>query len=108
MKPVDFSRENFAEIRDRLDAKRAAAHLAWLEHGPGTTREVAQCAGWDLLAFRPRSTELYQLGLLELMGRDGHQGIYRPRSLEEWETHCAWLRGGTYNQLSLKMPETNT
>ena len=102
MKPIDFRNETFDEIRARLDLNRELVHRAWLAHGPGTTREVAAKAGIDILTFRPRSTELYQIGLLELADKDGHQGVYRARSLNDWEFWCAEQRRAALNpQLQL-------
>ena len=96
MKPIDLRNENFASLKSRLEEKRQAAHYAWLAHGPGTTRDVAAKAALDLLSFRPRSTELFQLGALELIDRQGHDGVYRARSLPEWE---AWF--ATANQKAI-------
>ena len=102
MKPIDFRNETFDQIRERLNADRELVHGAWLAHGPGTTREVAAKAGIDILSFRPRSTELFQLGLLELADKDGHQGVYRARTLTDWEYHCAEQRRAAVNpQLQL-------
>ena len=101
MKPVDFRNETFDQLKDRLDAIRADVHRAWLAHGPGTTRDVAAKAAIDILTFRPRSTELYQLGLLALSGKEGHQGIYHARTMPEWETFVAARRLPSESQLSL-------
>jgi hypothetical protein len=99
---------------------RKACYEAWVVYGPGTTREVAAKAGIDLLTFRPRSTELLQVGLLIIdselsspsprpsppgerggMGRSeraSHEGVYRVSRLDEWERHRAEAVSG---QLSL-------
>ena len=89
MKPIDFRNQTFEELKPLLDHRRAEVHHAWLKHGPGTTRDVADRADLDILTFRPRSTELYQLGLLELTGKDGHHGVYRARTIAEWELFVA-------------------
>jgi len=89
MKAIDFRNQTFEDLRPLLDHIRATVHHAWLAHGPGTTRDVADKADLDILTFRPRSTELYQLGLLELTGKEGHQGVYRARTIAEWELHVA-------------------
>jgi hypothetical protein len=101
MKPIDFRNETFEQLRARLNEEREQVHQAWLAHGPGTTRRVAERAGIDLLNFRPRTTELYQLGLLELTDKEGHQGIYRARTLAEWESFCAQQRASVSGQLAL-------
>jgi len=84
MDPVDYRTATWKDIQDRLIGLRHRCWQAWLQHGPGTTREVAARAEIDLLTFRPRSTELYQLGFLAIaVDREGHEGIYRARSMTE-------------------------
>ena len=102
MQPIDFRNENFAQIRSRLSAQREAVHRAWLAHGPGTTREIAAKSGMDILSFRPRTTELFQLGLVvEISGNieqptsnpeHRNEGTYRGRFLDEWQTWCGEQR----------------
>ena len=87
MKPIDFRNETLHDIEARLDHLRAAALDAWRRLGPGTTREVARLSGMDILTFRPRTTELVQLGLvcLDESGQvSGHEGVYRARTDREW------------------------
>lgn len=64
--PADFRNATFDSIRAGLHERRRVVYEAWLAHGPGTTRLVADRAGLDILSFRPRSTELFQMGLLTL------------------------------------------
>lgn len=86
MKPIDIRNGNWSTIRAGLTGRLQAIYAAWLAHGPGTTRAVALRSGRDLLSLRPRTTDLYQLGLVELVGRDPREGgIYRARSQAEWE-----------------------
>ena len=99
MKPIDLRTESFAVIRERLNAGRERVHRAWLAHGPGTTREVAAKATIDLLTLRPRSTELYQLGLLKVLDKADGEWIYAARTLEEWEQFCAAQRHAAQSQL---------
>ena len=87
MKPIDISHANFEELKGYFDATRKDVHAIWLQVGECTTRRAAICGLRDILTFRPRTTELYQLGLLELVGREGREGVYRARTLDEWETH---------------------
>jgi len=79
MKPVDFRNETFAQLQERVTGLRRQVYMAWMHWGPGTTREVSDRAGIDILTFRPRSTELYQLGFLELTEHQpmGTEGVYR-------------------------------
>jgi hypothetical protein len=78
MKPVDMRNEKFEDIKDRLEGFRRDAYHAWIKHGPGTTRHVAAMAGIDILTFRPRTTELYQLGLVEMTNAEpgAGEGVY--------------------------------
>ncbi len=110
MQPIDFSRITFAELQATLNESRTRVHRAWLAHGPGTTREIAQKAQIDILSLRPRSTELYELGLIELLSLKpsdasnySHQGIYRARTLAEWETYVTARRVPSNPQLPLKI-----
>jgi hypothetical protein len=98
MKPIDFRNETFHQLQERLTDLRQLVLSAWITQGPGTTRQVAQAAGIDLLTFRPRTTELFQIGAVALVEGDapgaagdghGHEGVYRARTVEEWE---AWHR----------------
>lgn len=79
MKPVDYRNETWESLQTRVHGLRLAALNAWRQHGPGTTRAVAARSGIDILTFRPRTTELFQLGLLALVNADerGSEGRYR-------------------------------
>jgi hypothetical protein len=107
LKPVYFSNQTFEDLKSSLNEIRQRVHSAWLAHGPGTTREVAAAAGIDLLTFRPRTTELFHLGLIELLENvrlnegNNHQGVYRARSMEQWEKFVAAKRIPANPQLSL-------
>ena len=87
MKPIDFRNETFAQIQERIAGMTRAVYLAWKEHGPGTTREVAVRAGIDILTLRPRTTDLVKLGLVCLtdIQADASEGCYRARPFEEWQ-----------------------
>jgi hypothetical protein len=43
---------------------------------------VSERSGISLLTFRPRTTDLYQLGLVVLEGRSGTEGVYSGRTFE--------------------------
>jgi hypothetical protein len=85
MEPLDYRNATFADLKATLQGKRLAALSAWRQFGPGTTREVSKKSDMDLLTFRPRTTELFQLGLLGVVmsedgsepQRIGHEGIYK-------------------------------
>lgn len=85
MKPVDFRNATFEGLRGELEGLRRRVYAAWVTYGPGTTREIAEKAGIDLLTFRPRTTELVEAGLVRVapgeqmedgrwkMAKDGQQ-----------------------------------
>ena len=99
MKPVDLRDATFAGIRQTLNADRKAVYTAWIAHGPGTTREVAERCGIDLLTFRPRTTDLFQIGLVELYGAEKtSEGVYRAVPEDRWES---WRKNMISNQLQL-------
>lgn len=109
MKPIDYRNAQFSELQDRLGKLRLAALHAWRVHGPGTTRDVARLAGMDLLTFRPRTTELYQLNFVMLLNPEqkGTEGIYRGLSDNEarevFEARCTRARALSTCQPELKL-----
>lgn len=107
MKPIDFRNENFEALRGRLADKRERVWMDWQHYEMAkemsgqsvvigsTTREVCEHMERDILQFRPRCTELYQIGALMLCetqnaepGTRNHEGRYRLRTTDEWK---AWL-----------------
>ena len=77
MNPSDFRNLTWLDIQTRLVGLRQIVYEKLTARGPSTTRQLAAFAGLDLLTVRPRVTELCQLGLVEVAGRDGHDGIYK-------------------------------
>ena len=104
---IDYRNAQWSEIQGSLQGRRLEVLSAWRLHGPGTTRELAQRSGIDLLGLRPRTTELLQLGLLVVVDEDqpGHEGRYRALSDDEafalFNQRASEARGD--RQLSLKM-----
>jgi hypothetical protein len=103
MSTLDHRNATWKDIQSRLKGLRLRVYHAWVEHGPGTTREVSRLSGIEILTFRPRTTELVQLGLVEsvedpaLQGRDAaHEGTYRAVSLHtamtRFQTRLAEIR----------------
>jgi hypothetical protein len=74
-------------IQPELRSMRYYVLAGWHQYGPCTTRDLARLSGLNLLSICPRTTELYQLGLLKLIGRWRGCGVYRPATREEWENH---------------------
>jgi hypothetical protein len=89
MKPVDFRNTTFETIREQLSGRLAEVYAAWVRLGPATTRILANNSGIDILNVRPRTTDLVGVGLVELVGGEHGEGIYKARSQADWET---WLR----------------
>ena len=86
MKAIDIRNASWSSIQASLHHRLAAAYQVWCSYGPGTTRDVSQRSGWDILSLRPRTTDLYKLGLVELVGRRGDGGIYKVRPQSDWES----------------------
>lgn len=87
--PEDFRDQNFESIHGLLESQRLAVYEAWVKHGPGTTREIAVKSGIDLLNVRPRTTELVQIGLVQLSTLNSqlstpHEGTYEAVTREQW------------------------
>jgi hypothetical protein len=108
MDPIDFRDAQFADLQALLQGKRQAVLEAYRVHGPCTTRELSERSGLDLLLVRPRTTELLQLGCVEVFededekedehdssrktehGKRTHEGIYRART--PGEIHAAFFQ----------------
>ena len=82
MRPVDLRNENWADLMELVTAERLHVHSLLCQCGPCTCRRLAEIYGLDVLSVAPRVTELYQLGFVELVGREGRRGIYRALSIE--------------------------
>lgn len=85
MNPVDFRDATFHGLRGSLEGMRLAAYDAWVKFGPGTTRQIAEQCGIDLLTFRPRTTDLCQVGLVKVAGAKDGEGIYEAAPQSDWE-----------------------
>ncbi len=91
MTPADLRDKQWHEVLTHVTDDMVKVHGAFLRHGgPGTTREVAQASGISLLTFRPRTTDLYKLGLVELVGTRGNEGLYAYRSSDQAHASGAW------------------
>ena len=99
MKAVEIRDTNFFRLRGSLDARQAEV-LEALTASPFalTTRALAGLMGRDVLAVRPRVTELAQVGLVVCVGRTRGQGLYRAATQAEWE---AQREGQASTQMAL-------
>lgn len=98
MKPTDLRNATWREVLTHLTEDLVRVHLAWQSHGPGTTREVAQKSGISILTFRPRTTDLYKLGLVVLVTHEASEGIYAHRSRDDAEISRAWTERADFRR----------
>lgn len=109
--PVDYRNATWDEIQHNLTAMRRKVYELWLSHGPGTTAEVAEKTGMSILTFRPRSTELYQMGLLELLPeKKSGEGVYKaiPERNAELRTRNRQEKLAEQTLFNLSNPEPET
>lgn len=100
----DYRDATFESLKARLTNLRMQVYQAFLDYGPGTTKEIADRSGLSLLTLRPRTTELLGLGFVELIGGHGHEGIYKARSMAEVEAfHSARIRNLADTQLAFAL-----
>lgn len=90
MRPTDLRNLTWAEALTHVSDDMRRVHRAYRDCGSGTTRRLAELSGISLLTLRPRTTDLYQLGLVECIGKVGTEGIYEYRSEEQAEAAQAW------------------
>lgn len=85
MKPIDFRNETFVQVQERVVGARAAVLAAFQQHGPCTTKQLADLSGLSLLTLRPRTTELVELGLVMLAEAQAEkgEGTYRAATHSE-------------------------
>ena len=85
MTPTELKNETFESLRGQMTDRRRLAYDVWLRFGPGTNEEVAAKAQWPIRSLQPRTSELYEIGLIAMIGRRDRNGVYQVRSIEEWE-----------------------
>lgn len=103
MKPVDYRNETWQALRNRLQGQRQRVYGELKKYAPCTTRQLAERSRIDILAVRPRMTELVELGLAECIGGAKGEGVYRAVDLlvaeERFERRCREARTGGQMQL---------
>lgn len=101
-----------AAIRNETHAAKRAGHeqsRATVLRGlaecarPVSTRTLALAMGWDVLAVRPRVTELHQMGLVVLDGRGPDGGLYRVATVQETLAHQQRTRLGQGGEVQAEM-----
>lgn len=88
MKPIDFRDATWESVQGSMAGRLMEVYRAWVVYGEGTTRQLAQRSGIDILNVRPRTTDLFGIGLVELVGGNAGEGIYKARNRADWES---WL-----------------
>ena len=83
---TEIKRQVWRQIREQATGQRRLVWEAYRDHGPCTSKAISAATGISLWNVRPRTTELLQMGLLKLVGKDGRDGVYAWVSLEEAET----------------------
>ena len=96
MKPIDARNATWEEIVTHVEKERRQVYEAMLKNTqPRTVREIADGLGCELSSVAPRITELYQLGLVRFVDRDGRRGRYQAVPLHEArEAHRAAQANG--------------
>ena len=88
MKATDFRDMTFLELQGYINSSRQKVYQAWLLHGSCTTSELATKTGMSILNIRPRTTDLLQVGLVELdpiNPRSGTEGRYQAITMDQWK-----------------------
>lgn len=76
MIPADIRDAKWTEIEKQVTGQREMVYTSLLACGRCTTDALAAHMHKSVLSVRPRVSELYDLGLVALVGKDGHNGIY--------------------------------
>ena len=80
MKPIDFRNATWAEVQGRVQGQRLAVLEGYKAHGPCSTMTLSYGLELSILSVRPRTTELVQLGLVELdkgASKGKGEGVYQ-------------------------------
>lgn len=83
MTPTQIRNRNWQNLRQSLNTLQLAVLDAYRAHGPATTRQISAASHINLLTLRPRTTELFEMGLIKLAGRSGKEGVYRLATIAE-------------------------
>jgi hypothetical protein len=78
MKAIDYRNNTWEHVKANLSGLRMQVYTAFVHYGPGTTWQIADKAGISILTLRPRTTELLQLGFVEVMdgSENSREAIY--------------------------------
>ena len=88
MTSAEIRNDQWRKIQKRLSGDCLKVHRAFQTHGPATTLDLASCAEISPWSVRPRTTQLLQMGLVQLVGRQDREGVYAAvdpqRALEDF------------------------
>ena len=76
MTPEQIRNANWIDIQKLVSGQREMVYNSLLACGRCTTDALAASMKRSVLSVRPRISELCGLGLVVLVGKDGHDGIY--------------------------------
>ncbi len=77
MRPIDIRNETWQQVQSRLNQSLNEVWDAYKQFGSGTTEEIAKKSGITIFTLRPRTSDLFKMFLVELVGRNKDGGIYK-------------------------------
>jgi hypothetical protein len=94
MKAVDYRKASWEQVRAHLSGLRQQVYTAYTHYGPSTTREMADKSGISIFTLRPRTTELLQLGFVEVLGGDetGREAVYIAVPVDMVKSRFEWIK----------------
>lgn len=78
MKSTDYRNNTWEELKAKVSGLRMDVYTAFVKFGPGTTWQISEKAGISILTLRPRTTELLQMGFIEVMdgSNNSREAVY--------------------------------
>ena len=94
MKAIDYRNHTWEHVKAHLSGLRMQTYTAYVHYGPGTTREMSAKSGISIFTLRPRTTELLQLGFLDVMDGtdDGREAVYIAVSVDMVQDRFEWRK----------------
>lgn len=78
MTATEIRNMNWEELRGHVSVRMHGVYNGMLAHSYElTTRAWSSVLGIPILSLRPRICELHALGLVDLVGKHKHEGVYR-------------------------------
>jgi hypothetical protein len=94
MKAIDYRNHTWEALRSRLSGLRMQVYTAFVHHGPGTTWQISDKSGISILTLRPRTTELLQLGFIEILegSENSREAVYVSVPVDMVQDRFEWLK----------------